>query len=147
MNNRRNASRLLEKKITHAGVPHRGDQVPTLESYVNEDYAPVNPPPFTDENIRTALFQMAQGITIQAQASSTLAQAMTAQGNKKVIPQHHQQVATVASLLCDFTRTNPPTFYRPMLSTYQHKDVAHAWCVPWKNNRPSKGGHVTWEVF
>ena len=33
------------------------------------------------------------------------------------------------------------------LSTYQIKDVARAWYVQWKDNRPLSGGPLTWEVF
>ena len=59
MNTRRNASQILEKEIANAGVPPHGDQVPPLEEDVNNDQAPVNPPPLTDENIRATLFQIA----------------------------------------------------------------------------------------
>ena len=33
------------------------------------------------------------------------------------------------------------------LDTYQLKDVAQNWYVQWKDNRPLRGGPVTWEVF
>ena len=33
------------------------------------------------------------------------------------------------------------------LATYQLKDVAQAWYVQWRDNRPLRGGPVTWEVF
>ena len=33
------------------------------------------------------------------------------------------------------------------LSTYQLKDVAQTWYVQWRDNRPLRGGTVTWEVF
>ena len=33
------------------------------------------------------------------------------------------------------------------LPTYQLKDVTHTWCVKWRDNRPLRGGLVTWEVF
>ena len=42
------------------------DQVHVLEEDVNDDHAPVNPPPLTDENIRVVIFQMAKAITTQA---------------------------------------------------------------------------------
>ena len=42
------------------------------------EHAPVDPPPFVDENIRSALLQMAQAITTQAQAAMSQAQGMTA---------------------------------------------------------------------
>ena len=52
-----------------------------------------------------ALIQLAQDVTIQAQA-------MKAQANREVVPHSHQQVTTMASHLRDFTRINPPTFYK-----------------------------------
>ncbi|XP_069150237.1 uncharacterized protein [Solanum lycopersicum] len=33
------------------------------------------------------------------------------------------------------------------LATYQLKDVAQAWYVQWRDNRPLRGGPMTWEVF
>ena len=42
---------------------------------MNDDQDPANLPPLTDENIRLALFQMAQAITNQEQGSSTQDQA------------------------------------------------------------------------
>ena len=59
MNTRRNATRIVEEEIDKAGASPYGDHVPTLEEYVNDDQALVNPPTFTDENIRSSLFQMA----------------------------------------------------------------------------------------
>ena len=53
---------------------------------------------------------MCQAITTQSQAATTQAQAMTAQANWEVVPRGHQQVATMASPLRDFTRLNPPYF-------------------------------------
>ena len=103
MNTGRNTTRILEEEIVNAGVP-------PLEEKVNDDQAPMNPLPLTDENIRVALFQMAQAITTQAQAASTQAQAMMAQANQEVVPRAHQQVTTMASRLRDFTRMNPHTF-------------------------------------
>ena len=70
-------TRRLEEEIANAGAPPYGDQVPSLEEDVNDDQAPANPPPLTDENIRAALLQMAQDITTQAQTSTNQAQAMT----------------------------------------------------------------------
>ncbi|TMX05627.1 hypothetical protein EJD97_014012, partial [Solanum chilense] len=101
----------LEDEIASAGAPPRGEQVPPLEEDANVEQAPANPLSLTDENIRTALLQMAQAITTQAQTSTTQAQAMTAQENQEVVHRSHQQVTTIASNLRDFTRMNPPTFY------------------------------------
>ena len=33
------------------------------------------------------------------------------------------------------------------LATYQLKDVAQTWYVQWRDNRPLRGGSVTWDVF
>ena len=100
---------------------------------------------------------------------------MTAQANRDVVPQAHQQVATMESFLRDFTRMNPPTFYgskfeedppefideiykilyaiglstseKVELATYQLKDVFQAWYVQQRYNRTLWGDAVTWEVF
>ena len=118
---------------------------------------------------------MSQDITTQAQEDTTQAQAMTTQENREVVPSPHKQVTTMAFHLRDFTRMNPPTFYgckvdeetqelidevskihlymgfytseKFELSTYQLKDVARAWYVQWRDNRPLRGGTVTWEIF
>ena len=95
MNTRRNAARRLKDEIANAGAPPRGDQVPQLDEGSDIDQAPVNPPPLTNENIRTALLQMAQAITTQAQAATTQAQYMTVQTNWEVVPRHHQIVTTM----------------------------------------------------
>ena len=149
------------------GVPPRGDQVPPLEKDVNDDQIPVSPPPLTDENIRAALFQMAQAITTQAQDSITKGQSMTAQANWEVVPLVNQQVSTMASLLRDFTRTKSPIFYGSVIeeepqelideiykilysmelttsekadsATYQFKDVVQPWYVQWRDYRPLRG--------
>ena len=79
MNTRRNATRRVEQEITNVGVPPSGDQVPPLEEDVNDEQAPVNPPPLTDENIRATLFKMAQAVTTQAQSMKT-------QANREIVP-------------------------------------------------------------
>ena len=33
------------------------------------------------------------------------------------------------------------------LATYQLKDVDRAWFVQWTDNRPLRGGPLTWEIF
>ena len=75
MNTRRNVTRWVEKEISNAGVPPRGDQVPPLEEDANDDQAPIDPL-LTDGSIRAALFQMAQAITTQAQAATTQDKAL-----------------------------------------------------------------------
>ena len=85
------------------GVLPCGDQVPPLEKDVNDDQDSVNPLHLTDEAIRSALFQMAQVFTTQAQDATTQAQVVTAQANQEVVPQANEQVATMASRLRYFT--------------------------------------------
>ena len=63
---------------------------------------PVNPPPLTDGDIRVEFLQMAQPITMQAQAVTNEAQSMKADAYWEVIPQANQHVATMASRLTDF---------------------------------------------
>ena len=36
---------------------------------------------------------------------------MMSQANREVLPRANKQVATMASIIRDFTRINPPTFY------------------------------------
>ena len=86
---RSNVERELEEEIANEGVPSRGDQVPPLEKDVIDDQPAVNPPHFTDENIRANLFQIAQAITTQAQAITTEDQSMMTQSNHKVVHRAH----------------------------------------------------------
>ena len=74
--------------IANVGALPRGDQVPPLEEDVNDDQAPVNRPPLTDENIRAALFQMAKAITTQAKSATTQDQAMMAKVNGRSYPEY-----------------------------------------------------------
>ena len=62
-----------EEEIANAGVPPRGDKVPPLEKDLNDDKSTANPPALNDENIRSALLQIAQSITTNAQGATTLA--------------------------------------------------------------------------
>ena len=57
------AERRHEEEIGNAGFPSHSDKVPPLEEDENDDQAILNPSPLTDENIRSALFQMSQAIT------------------------------------------------------------------------------------
>ncbi|TMX04585.1 hypothetical protein EJD97_007268 [Solanum chilense] len=100
-----------EEDIVNAGVPPCGDQVSPFEEDMYDEKSPVNPP-LTDDVIRASLFQMAQAITTQTQTATTQAQAMNTQANREVVPLAYQQIAIMDSRLRDFTRINPPTFYR-----------------------------------
>ncbi|TMW81583.1 hypothetical protein EJD97_008824 [Solanum chilense] len=88
MNTRRNAARRLDKEIFNAEAHPRGNEVPPFEEDVNNDQAPVCPPPLMDGDIRAAFLQMAQAITTQ-----------------------DKHVGTMSSHLRDFTRMNPLTFW------------------------------------
>ena len=105
MNTRRNVAERLEEEIAIARSPPRGDQVPLLEEKSNFEEAPVNPPPLTVGDIKVSLIQLSQVVT-------TLAQAMTAQANREVVPYPNQQNAIMASRLRYITRMNPPTLLR-----------------------------------
>ena len=100
---------------------------------------------------------------------------MTAQANQDIAPRPHQQETTMASRLRDFSQSNPPTFYgskvdenpqefiyevykilyamgvssseKVVLATYRLQDVAQTWYIQWRDNRPLRGGPVTWEIF
>ena len=161
MNTQTNATRRLEQEISNTGVPPRGKKVPPLEEEANAKQASVDPPPLTNENIRTSLLQMDQTITIQAQVSTTQSKGMTAQENREVVPRPHQQVTTNVSRLRAFTRMNHPAFYgskvdedpqefidevskilmsmglssseKAELPKYQLMDVAQAWYVQWRD--------------
>ena len=81
----------------------------------------------------------------------------------------------MASRLWDFTKMNPPTFCRSKAKEYhqefidevnkiiydmglttsekvefaifQLNDMVQAWYVQWKDNRPLRGGPITWKMF
>ena len=63
----------------------------------------VNPTGLTDEEVRTTLVQMAQSITLQAQA-------MTAQAEQQGVPMENPPASTMVNRLSDITRMNPPFF-------------------------------------
>ena len=128
-----------------------------------------------DENMRVALFKMALYIITLTQAANTQAQLMMTHANREVVPRAYQQDATMDSHLRDFTRMNPPNFYRSKvvedpqefideiykilyrmglstsekveLSTYKLNYVVLAWYVQLRDNRPLRGETVTWDVF
>ena len=125
--------------------------------------------------MKVILDQIAQPITTQKQAAIVQAQDMTAQENREISPRAHQYVSTMASHLRDFTRINHPIFYgskfeeypqefidevykilysigvslseKAELATYRSKDIAQTWHVQCRDNRPLRGGPVTWEIF
>ncbi|TMX05622.1 hypothetical protein EJD97_014308 [Solanum chilense] len=101
----------------------RCDQFPHFEEDVNDDQAPLNPPPLTDDNIRFAVFQIAQAGTTQAQDTTTQSQSMTAQAKLEVLPRANQHVCNMASRLRDFTRMNRPTFYGSKVEEHPYEFI------------------------
>ena len=83
MKTQRNEAEKLEEEISNAGAYPHGDQVPLIEEGMNDDQDPVNPPPLTDGDIRSSLFQLAPAVTAQAQA-------MKAQANQEVVPSQNE---------------------------------------------------------
>ena len=169
MNTQTNVALRFEEEISNAGDPPHGDQVPPLEKGENDDQAPVNPSPLTDENIRATLLQMSQALTTE-QIANAQAQPMKAQANQELVPRPNQKVTTMSSHLTDLIQMNPPTFYgsnfeedprdfiyelykillamrlstseKAELATYQLKDVTQAWYVQCRDSRPLRGGPV-----
>ncbi|XP_015087016.1 uncharacterized protein LOC107030146 [Solanum pennellii] len=84
MNTQRSAGRRVDEEFANSGIPPRGNQLPPLDEISNDDQDQVNPPLFTDAEIRANVLQLAQDITTQAQAVTTKAQAITAQANREV---------------------------------------------------------------
>ena len=70
---------------------------------------PVNPAGLTDAEVRASLAQMAQAITMQAQA-------MTAQVNRQDVLRENPPVRSMADRLRDFTRMNTHIFPRAKTS-------------------------------
>ena len=64
---------------------------------------PVNLAGLTDAEVRASLAQMAQAITMQAQA-------MTAQVNRQDVLRENPPARSITDRLRDFTRMNPPIF-------------------------------------
>ena len=96
MNTRRNAGRGRGEKVV--GSNQLPPQVPDAEIKM-----PVNPARLTDGEVRTALVQMAQAITLQARA-------ITTQAEQQGVPRKNPSSSTMARRLRDFTRMNPPIY-------------------------------------
>ncbi|XP_049385638.1 uncharacterized protein LOC125849627 [Solanum stenotomum] len=105
----------------------------------------------------------------------TIAQAMTAQANRDVVPRVNANESTADSRLRNFVRMNPPIFlgsrigedpqgfldeiykivdamgisYREKveLASYQLKEVAQIWYTQCKANSPEEAGAIEWEEF
>ena len=150
------------------GAPPHCEKVPLLKEDANVNQASVNPPPLTIGDISLSSFNWIKAPLFQAQA-------MIAQANWELISRPHQQVTTKASRLRYFTWMNYFTLYgskvgedtqeftdevskillamglttskKTEFATYQLKDVAQASYVLWRDNRPLRGGPLTWEMF
>ena len=96
MNTIRNAGRGRGKTV--AGGKQVPPQAPAAEMEIS-----INPVGLTDGEVRTTLVQMAQDITLQAQA-------MTAQSEQQDVPKKNPPSSTMASRLRDFMRMNPPVY-------------------------------------
>ncbi|TMW99208.1 hypothetical protein EJD97_002896 [Solanum chilense] len=96
MNTRRNAGGVI------GGATTRLNQVlPQGLAAVVEMH--VNPTGLENREVRTSLVQMAQAITLKAQA-------MTAQADQQGIPKENPPASTMANRLRDFMRMNPPIY-------------------------------------
>ncbi|TMX04372.1 hypothetical protein EJD97_009229 [Solanum chilense] len=96
MSTRRNAGREI------GGAASEVNQVPPQAPAAGMEM-PLNPNWLTDGAVRTTLIQMAQSITLQAQA-------MTSQAEQQGVPRKKPHANTMANRLRDFTRMNPPTY-------------------------------------
>lgn len=87
------------------GPTPQGNQVPPQVPTLANDQVPINPSAMTDDKVRSSMFQMAQGITTQSQA-------ITAQDYREFVPRENQHTSNMARHARDFTRMNPPMFFR-----------------------------------
>lgn len=65
-----------------------------------------------DREITSDFLSLAEAVTTQAQAITTKVQAKTTHANWEVGPRVHGNSITMASRLRQFTRMNPPMFFR-----------------------------------
>ena len=77
------------------GSSFPSDLAPHLEKDVNDDQAPLNASPLTDQNIRVALLNMAQAITSQTHDATTQDQAMMTHANREVVHMSKKQITTM----------------------------------------------------
>ena len=61
------------------------------------------------------------------------------------VEEYHQEF--IDEVYKIFYATGFSTSGKDELSTYQLKDVAQAWYIQWRDNRPLRGGLMAWEVF
>ena len=65
-----------------------------------------------DGEIKEAFLTLAQSMTFQTNVITSQFKSMTVQMNRDIGPWVPQHVNTMSSHLRDFTRMNPPMFYR-----------------------------------
>lgn len=151
------------KGLRTGAAAARGNQNPP-QAPAEGVAVPVNPVGLTDAEVRASLAQMAQAITMQAQA-------MTAEVNRHDVQRENPPVRSMVDRLRDFTRMNPPIFTgantsedpqefidkvhkilvfmrateieKAELTSYQLKDVAQTWCKMWQDSRVLGGVPVT----
>ena len=109
MINRRSAGWRIDDEFANSEVPPRGNKFLHIDENSNDDQAQVNPPLFTDAEIRETFLQMAQDITTQAQAVITKAKAITTEDNRGVAPRGNKYVGIMASKLRYYTRMHAST--------------------------------------
>ena len=103
MNIRRTYARSVGEEITNALLPKAIKMILKCKLLQNNQVS-VNPPAMTDGEVRAALFQMNQTIMSQA--------------NRKVVPRENPHASTMASRLRDFTRMNPPMYFRSKVDDF-----------------------------
>ena len=162
---RRNSCRTNGLRTGAAAV--RGNQNPS-QALAEGVAMPVNPAGLTNVEVRASLDQMAQDITMQAQA-------MTTQLNRQDVQRENLPVRSMADRLRDFMRMNPliligaktsedpqefidelhmimvaiqnTDIEKAEVASYQLKDVAQTWCKIWQDSHVLVGVPVTWELF
>ena len=104
MNTRRTDARRVGEYIVNAGATPQGNRIPPQVHTLAIEQLSINPPAITDCEVRAVFFRMVQAITTQAQI-------ITTQDNREIVPQENKHTSSMASLLRDFTRINPPMFF------------------------------------
>uniref|UniRef100_M1DU93 Gag-pol protein n=1 Tax=Solanum tuberosum TaxID=4113 RepID=M1DU93_SOLTU len=95
----------MEEEIVNEGFHPQGLQGSQVILGNQGNQVPVDPPAMTNEEVRSALYMMAQAV-------STQAQAMTVQENRGLEANVNPNVSTKASCLRDFVRMNTLIFLR-----------------------------------
>ena len=154
--------------MVNAGATPQGNQVLAQWKDAANDQVLVNPMAMTDGKVTAALLEMALAFTTQAQA-------IMDQANNEVVPRDNEYTSSIAMLLRDITRMNPPMFFGSIVgedpqdlldgvhkilfsmgvsttekaefAAYQLQDVDQTWYNQWKDSRALGGGPVTWETF